>query len=150
MTKNTKSKATPSATPAPAKVKASSRAGEDAILAKYSNVVAGSLSFIEGDGVCSNADVPSEYAATHRNKQVVQINTVGTDGQPDGNIRWVATSDLHQVTTTPEVKKELRAMARRAKAQAKRDAAPKAVPKTKTKNAKTKSADVALAEEMTK
>jgi hypothetical protein len=41
------------------------------------------------------------------NKVTVLINTRGVDGEYDGNTRRVATSDVHQVHHTPEVKKVL-------------------------------------------
>lgn len=41
------------------------------------------------------------------NKVTVLINTRGVDGEYDGNTRRVATSDVHQVHHTPEVKKAL-------------------------------------------
>ncbi|MBD3353627.1 MAG: hypothetical protein GF364_19240 [Candidatus Lokiarchaeota archaeon] len=49
---------------------------------------------------------------TYGNKLLVDINTVGVDGKPDGNRLTVATSDVHQVQHTPEVKAQLRRLQR--------------------------------------
>jgi hypothetical protein len=76
------------------KAKASKRLSEEALLAKHPHIVKGSLRF--------------DLDGTHANKQTVEINTRGLDGQPDGNTRRIATSDLHQVFWTPEVAKEIR------------------------------------------
>ena len=49
-----------------------------------------------------------ETEGTHNGKLTVEINTVGADGQLDGKVRRVATSDLFQVHHQPEVAKGLR------------------------------------------
>ena len=60
------------------------------------------------------------------NKITVLIRTRGLDGEFDGNNRRVATSDVHQVHHTPEVKKALKrasAKSRNPSRQAKLEAA---------------------------
>ena len=90
-------------TDSPKAAKAPKRLTEQALLAKYPHMVAGSLSW-----------------DAQLNKQVCTINTIGADGQFDGNTRRIATSDLFQVRHTEEVKAALDAAKRNAKAKAKR------------------------------
>ena len=87
--------------------KAPKRASEASLAKRHGHMVAGSLGYVQPDGTCDNALVPASFSNTHRNKQVCQINTVGVDGQPDGNTRWIATSDLHQCFHTAETKAAL-------------------------------------------
>lgn len=54
-------------------------------------------------GSVRRAPAGSKYGS----KMMVTINTVGVDGTPDGQTREVATSDVHQVHHTDEVRKEL-------------------------------------------
>lgn len=81
--------------------------------AKYpSKIVAGSV---------RRAPEGSKYGK----KLLCDINTVGIDGDFDGNTRTVATSDVFQVSHTVEVAAELRkvqAADKRAAAKAKREA----------------------------
>jgi hypothetical protein len=69
-----------------------------------------------------NRKVPDEIYTKHPNKQVVVIHTVDEHGKPDGDVRWVATSDLHHVRMTEETAKRVR-LARLKEARAKRRAA---------------------------
>lgn len=55
-------------------------------------------------------------------KMVCVIKTRGVDGEFDGNHRLVATSDLHQVHHTEEVKKELKKASRPSKSRKTEDA----------------------------
>lgn len=67
------------------------------------------------------------YDETKR-KQVVDIKTVDGDGNPDGDTRTVATSDLHLVKHSINVSKALqkeRSNARRRKAEAEKASADK-------------------------
>lgn len=89
---------------------------------------------------------------TYGTKLLVDINTVGVDGKPDGKTRTVATSDVFQIHHQPEVKEALikaqrseKAKARRTKAKAEKgekapkDEAPKdEAPKGETKEERKK------------
>jgi hypothetical protein len=77
----------------------SRRASEADLIAKYPHIVEGSLRY--------------ETEGTHAKKQTVEINTRGSDGEPDGNTRRIATSDLHQVFHTEEVAEEVKKIKRR-------------------------------------
>lgn len=79
---------------------------EAQILSSHPHVIAGTVRF---DAI--------------RNKQICEINTRGIDGSFDGNIRTLATSDLHQTFWTVETKKALD----RIKAKSRRVSKPKAV-----------------------
>ena len=92
------------------------RATESELLAKYPHLVPNTLAYINPFGGCDNAAVPEEMLSTHRNKQVCMIATRGIDGNFDDNYRWIASSDLHQVFHTAEVKAELDKAKRNAKA----------------------------------
>lgn len=89
-------------------------AAEASLIAKYGKkVVKGSV---------RRAKTKAEKE-TYGNKLLVEINTVGLDGKPDGKTRVVATSDVFQIHHQPEVKEALikaqrseKAKARRAKA----------------------------------
>ena len=75
---------TPVATIVAAPVKIKPRLTEADLVAKgHTHIVPGTLHYDPVD-----------------NKQKVTINTRGVDGQPDGNTRVIATSDLHQVFHT--------------------------------------------------
>ena len=89
------------------------RATETELLAKHSHLIPGPLAYISPFGGCDNPNVPEHMLSTHRNKQVCQIAPVGVDGQPDGQTRWIASSDLHQVFWTAETKKALNKAKRR-------------------------------------
>ena len=94
----------------------------EADFAHHAHLVPGTLGYVQPDGTCDNANVPASFSETHRNKQVCQIRTVGIDGQPDGNTRWIATSDLHQCFWTEATKAALDKAKRNAKAKAGRAA----------------------------
>lgn len=96
------------------------RATETELLAKHSHLVPNTLAYISPLGGCDNPNVPAEMLGTHPNKQVCMITTRGIDGQPDGGTRWIATSDLHQVFTSAEVKAQMDKAKRNAKAKAAR------------------------------
>ena len=91
--------------PATPKAKVAKRLGEAELLAKYPHMIEGTLTY---DPVL--------------NKQTVEINTIGIDGNFDGNTRRIATSDLFQVRHTVEVKDRLDAIKRNQKAKDKRKA----------------------------
>lgn len=86
---------------------------ESAIRAIHSHVIEGSVRF---DPI--------------RNKQVCEIQTRDVNGQFDGNIRTLATSDLHQTFWTVETKKELD----RLKAKARRMSRPRKVSRSAKPN----------------
>ena len=92
------------------------RATESELLAKYPHLVPNTLAYISPFGGCDNAAVPEEILSTHRNKQVCQIATRGINGDYDCNYRWIASSDLHQVFHTAEVKAQLDKAKRNTKA----------------------------------
>lgn len=58
-------------------------------------------------GSVRRADKKNKDEAKYGNKLLVTINTIGVDGKPDGKTLTVATSDVHQVKHTPEVKAAL-------------------------------------------
>lgn len=68
-----------------------------------------------------NRKVPEDIYTKHPHKQVVVIHTVDEHGKPDGDVRWVATSDLHHVRMTEATAKRVR-LARLKEARAKRRA----------------------------
>jgi hypothetical protein len=77
--------------------------------------------FWGGEGNIVPGTLRYEETGTHANKQTVEIHTIGLDGQPDGQKRRVATSDLHQVHHTVEVAEELKKAKRREAAKARRE-----------------------------
>ena len=89
------------------------------LVAKYgSKIVVGSIA--RGTG-------------SHEGKLTVEINTVGLDGQPDGQTRRVATSDVFQVHHTEAVSDQMKAQRRRDRAAQRRAAQPKAPKAEKAK-----------------
>jgi hypothetical protein len=78
---------------------------------------------------------------TYGTKLLVDINTVGVDGKPDGKTRTVATSDVFQIHHQPEVKAELAKLQRQEKSKAKEPTkkAKKATKKAKKDEGKTAS-----------
>lgn len=128
-TKIVKSAKPPKAPKAPATPK---RLSEDDIRKKHPKaaIVEGTLLYVDPKNKVAklgNRKVPDEVYAKHSGKQVVVIHTVDENGKPDGDVRWVATSDLHHVRMTEETAKRVR-LARLKDARAKRRAAkPKVV-----------------------
>lgn len=117
----------------PAKAPATpKRLTEEDIRKKHpkASIVEGTLLYVDPKNKVTklgNRKVPDEVYAKHSGKQVVVIHTVDEHGKADGDVRWVATSDLHHVRMTEETAKRVR-LARLKDARAKRRAAkPKVV-----------------------
>lgn len=77
------------------------RTTEEVLLAKWQHIVPGSLRF--------------DTEGKHANKQTVEVQTRDLYGNPDGQTRRVATSDLHQCFWTVETKGQLDKARRSAK-----------------------------------
>jgi hypothetical protein len=130
----TKTAKAPKAAKAPATPK---RLTEEDIRKKHPKaaIVEGTLFFVDPANKVAKSGgrkVQDEVYEKHPGKQVVLINTVGSDGKPDNHTRWVATSDLHHVTMTEDTAKAVRlerlkvARAKRNKVKAKAKKAEKA------------------------
>ena len=116
-----------------AKMTKSNAQGVDPVLAKAEEGLVAKYGDRIVPGTVRRAPADSKYGT----KLLVTSNTLGLDGQPDGNTREVATSDVWQVRHTEEVSKELRRQAsrERRKAKASRETTKKA-PKETTPRAK--------------
>jgi len=91
-----------------------------------------------GDKIVVSSVRRAPAGSKYGNKMLVDINTTGLDGKPDGNTRTVATSDVFQVHHTEEVAEQLRKQKLADKRATKAAAKPAAPAPAKTTKAKGK------------